>query len=187
MVPSPATLLRTPQVIAAVRRREDMPAALKASGSMVFLLCGDINDLPDLVGQLQDRGKVTFVHMDLTEGLGHDRAALRFVARHIRPAGIISTRGQVLKAGMEAGLMAIQRLFVVDSQALDTGLALCKSTHPSALEVLPGILPARVVQKLKDECKVPVVSGGLLRTGDEIQAALATGVNAVSVSQSTLW
>lgn len=180
-------VLRQSPVIAAVRREADLPAAIEAPVQAAFLLCGDINNLESLVASLKSAGKLTFVHLDLIGGLASDPVGVGFLARRIRPDGVISTRGQVVRAAVEAGLIGIQRFFVVDSGALDVGIRQIRNNRPSAVEVLPGTLPQWVFSMLRESLSIPVVAGGLLRSDVDIREALGRGASAVSVSRPALW
>jgi len=180
-------LLKGHPVIAAVRHAGDLGRAAAAPVSVVFLLCGDINTSAQDVATLRQAGKTVFVHLDLVEGLGSDRAALRFLHRNLAPDGIISTRSQLVRFAAEEGLQAIQRLFLVDGKSLETGIGVVQGAKPQAVEVLPGLMPAWVIRHLKASLTVPIVSGGLLRTPEDVEAALRTGVSAVSVSAPELW
>lgn len=180
-------LLRKHPLIAAVRHTSDLPRAAAAPVTVVFVLCGDINTSAQDIATLKQAGKTVFVHLDLVEGLGSDRAALRFLHRNLRPDGIISTRSQLVRFAAEENLLAIQRLFLVDGKSLETGISVVNSARPQAVEVLPGLMPDWVIRHLKASLTVPIVSGGLLRTRDDVEAALRTGVSAVSVSAPELW
>lgn len=174
-------------VIASVRRPQDLERAVAAPVSAVFLLFGDINDLGQVVNRVRGAGKSVYLHLDLVNGLGMDRAAVRYVARQIRPDGIISTRSQLVRAAAEEGLTAIQRLFIIDSMGLNTALDVIQNTRPDAIELLPGVLPAWVFAHIRQKVALPIVAGGLIREPADLALALRNEANAVSVSRPALW
>lgn len=180
-------ILRQSPVIAALRRDADVELAAASNVQVVFVLCGDINSVGPLVGRLKGAGKTVFVHVDLIPGLAADQAAVTYLAQQARPDGIISTRGQIMRAAAENGMAGIQRLFIMDSAALETGIKHLQGHHLSAVELLPGTLPRWVIESVRDRLKLPVVAGGLLRTQADVDGALERGAFGVSVSNAALW
>jgi len=173
-------------IIAAVRDMSSLPAALKSRVSAIFLLCGEICSLGEAVAAGHRAGKPIFLHIDLVEGLGRDKAAIKYLAQEVKPDGIITTRSHLIRYAKDYKLYTIQRIFVLDSLSLKTGIANVKETEPDALECLPGIMP-RVLNRLARELSQPVIAGGLIRSREEIEAILAAGAVAVSLSEQTLW
>ncbi len=182
-----AEQLRGTSVIAAVRREADLDTAISQPGRVVFLLYGDINTAPGVVERLKERGKAVFLHLDLMGGFGGDRSALRFIARHLAPHGVLSTRTNLLKHAAEEGLLTIQRVFLLDSTALQTAITVARSASPTAIEAMPGTLPQWVIRTLREELKIPLILGGLLTNRTDIERAIAAGAHATSVSRPELW
>ena len=58
------TLENTP-VIPAVKTPEELPAALRAEGGVVFLLCGDILNIGELIARVHAASRRAVVHADL--------------------------------------------------------------------------------------------------------------------------
>ena len=87
-------VLRRSPVIAAVRGQEALDAALASPVRIVFLLGGDPFTLPALTRRAREAGRPVFVHMDLVEGVGRDAAGVRWIARMVKPEGILSTRAR---------------------------------------------------------------------------------------------
>lgn len=83
-------------------------------------------------------------------------------------------------------LFCIQRLFILDSQALKTGFASTKQIVPDAIEVMPGIIPS-VISEISVDVHQPVIAGGLVKTKEEVINALKSGAIAVSTSEKSLW
>ena len=177
---------RANPIIAAVRDVGDLDQALTATVRTVFLLTGDINNVADCVRSARSAGKGIYLHLDLLEGLGKDKAAVRFLAEEARPDGIITTRSNLIQAAKKEGLYTIQRIFILDSLSIETGIANVRATLPDAVECLPGILP-RVFGELVKELPLPIIAGGLIKYPEEIREVLQAGVKAVSVSNKKLW
>lgn len=181
-----ATLRRAP-IIAAIRRETDIEAAINSNALVTFVLCGDINTLRRMTDRLKQAEKAVFVHVDLIGGLASDQAAVTYLANHVQIDGVISTRGQIVRAAADQGLIGIQRLFVMDSTALETGLKQARSNRVGAVELLPGTLPYWVVDTVREKLRIPVIVGGLLRTRADVTQALELGAAGVSVSDPALW
>ena len=180
-------LLANGPVIPAPRSIDDFKHALQHHPSpTVILLFGDINMLPNLLQQAKQYNKRVLVHFDLLGGIGKDRAAVTFLSR-LGVTGAITTKPALVKYAREEGMLVIQRLFLMDSESMKTGIHLLKNYKPDALEVLPACIPSSVVSSLKQETGLPILGGGLLYTKEDVLQALKNGVCAVSTSRRELW
>lgn len=179
-------LLGNRRIIPATRSEEDFARALDAPSRVIAVLYGDILHLPAVVRRAKAAGKVVMVHLDLVEGVGRDRSGVRYLAG-IGVQVLISTKPHLIKMAREEGMFCIQRLFLMDSEALRTGSSLLKAFKPDALEILPGVVPGRIIAELAGTCGLPVLAGGLIATPEEAAAALKSGATAVSTSRRELW
>lgn len=179
-------LLRGGRVIAAVRNADMLKRAAESQASSVFILGGELIEIGRMVEMARSAKKPVFVHVDLIEGLAGDQAGIRFLARQIRPDGIITTRHHLVSVARRERLLTVQRLFIVDSQALATGVGAVSAGRPDAVEVMPGIIP-RVIAEACVRLDVPVIAGGLIRSAGEIDEALRAGACAASLSREELW
>jgi len=182
-----APLLQECGIIPAVRKPEHLDRALAAHGRILYLLCGDPENIGDMMQRAADAGKQPIVNVDLLNGLSRDVACLRFL--HRRGArGIISTHGETLRHAQSLGLFTIQRTFLLDSGALDAICHQLKHSSIDALEVLPAIaLPKLIERAASLSLDMPLVGGGLITSLREAQDLLNQGVMAVSVSSPDLW
>lgn len=174
-------------VIAALRNEQDLQVVLHSRPSVCFLLFGDINSLAKIVRRVKDMKKLVYLHLDLAQGFGNDRAALQYIKNEIQPDGIVSTRTHLIRFAREEGLFAIQRLFIPDSMSVETGKQLIKQSRADAVEVMPGIVPPWVFQTLRGKSDLPIVAGGLLRDSKDVKKTFVNGASAVSVSSHPLW
>lgn len=170
----------------AVRHLKDLERLLPTSWTYLVLLGGRLGQLQRTVELAEKHGKRVLVHVDLIDGLKNDEYAAEFLCQHIRPAGLISTRVAVIRKTKQNGLLAIQRLFLIDSGALDTSVELAKEAQPDLIEVLPGLLPFWI-REVRERTGIPVIAGGLIRTPEEAAAALEAGATAVTTSRPELW
>ena len=112
------TLENTP-VIPAVKTPEELPAALRAEGGVVFLLCGDILNIGELIARIHAANRRAVVHADLVAGLAPREIAVDFL-QCCGADGIISTRPLLIRRGRELGLLTVLRAFVIDSKAIES-------------------------------------------------------------------
>lgn len=175
-------------VIAAVKSREALAAALSSPVEVIFLLSGNICEIKDVVAAAAAGEKRIYIHIDLLEGIGRDQYALKFLSEYARPSGIITTKAGLVKSAREFGLYAIQRLFLLDSMALETGLKALErnAASPNALEILPGILPD-IIATFAARTEKPIIAGGLIRSKEDAILGLKAGAMGVSTSNQSLW
>lgn len=83
-------------------------------------------------------------------------------------------------------MIAIQRIFLLDSHALNTSYRLIQSFQPDYIEVLPGIIP-HIIREISDNTNVPILAGGLIRTVEEAREALQAGAVAITTSEQKIW
>jgi glycerol uptake operon antiterminator len=174
-------------VVPAARNYEDFQWALAHSPAPgVIILFGDINSLPGLLAEAGRHGKRLLVHFDLLEGIGRDKAGVKCLAR-MGVTALITTKSQLVKAARDEGLIVVQRLFLVDSEALNNAVRLIKRLSPDAVEVLPASVPEWVFARLAQETGLPIMAGGLVNAAVDVDNALANGAYAVSASCRELW
>lgn len=172
-------------IIAAVRTERELATALDTAVETVFYLTPSVFSLAPSVEKAHARDKKIFIHMDLAEGIGKDRAGLQLV-KNMHTDGIISTRGSIIKMAREMGLATVQRFFLVDSHSVATIAETVKAVKPDKIEIMPGVVP-KVIAHLKKETEVPLIAGGLIDSQEEIEKALAAGAAAVSIGKKEFW
>ena len=64
-----------------------------------------------------------------------------FIVAQTAAAGIISTKPALIRRARELGLCAVQRVFVLDSIALENLKRQLENTRPDSIEILPGVMP----------------------------------------------
>jgi glycerol uptake operon antiterminator len=174
-------------IIPAARSMEVFKAALTHTVvPSVVLLFGDINSLPVLISLAKENKKRLILHLDLFDGIGKDKAGIKFLAR-LGISAIITTKSHLCKIAREEGMIVIQRLFLMDSDSLRTGLGLVRNFKPDAIELLPGSISASVVQEIIRETGLPILAGGLVRTQEDVDHAIERGISAITTSRQELW
>ena len=172
-------------IIAAVRNERDMEKALQSGVESIFYLSPNILTLDETVRGAHEVDKKIFLHMDLAEGIGKDKAGIEYVKQK-GVDGVISTRVNIIKAAREAGLFTVQRFFIVDSQSVNTTLEGIKASKPDMIEIMPGIA-TKVIADLKAKLNSPIIAGGMIESRLEVRDALQSGATAVSTSKRELW
>lgn len=173
-------------IIPAVRKIKDFEELMGREFSYLILLETHLGQLPSLVRLAKQNEKKVILHADLIQGLKHDEAGTQFLCQMLQPAGIISTHASVIAAARKNHVLAIQRLFLIDSHSLHTSYRVLKHSQPDYLEVLPGILPD-IIREVKGGTKLPILAGGFIRTPQEIESVLASGATAITTSHKELW
>lgn len=181
-----AEALATHPIIAAVRDLRDLDAAVGSGARAIFLLTGTVFNLAEAVAEARRHERIIYVHFDLLQGVSKDAWGMRYVSEQIRPDGVISTRTSTVGDARAAHLATIQRLFLLDSHALQSGLEMARAARPDFVELLPGIVPT-VVQDLVGHMPAPIIAGGLVRSPLHCRAALRAGAIGVSTSTRALW
>jgi glycerol uptake operon antiterminator len=174
------------ETIAAVQSEADLDDALRSNVNIIFLLTGSIFNIQELVDRSKAAGKQAFLHMEFIEGIAPDKSGVAYVARNIAPTGIISTRSNLIRVAKEMELMAIQRIFLIDRNAVVKGIRVVEQSAPDAVEIMPGVMP-RVIREMTELTPLPIIAGGLIGTRQEIDEALAAGALAVSVGTKEFW
>ncbi|WP_188454108.1 glycerol-3-phosphate responsive antiterminator [Virgibacillus oceani] len=173
-------------ILPAIRKMKDFDKALETTHDSIVFLETRLAQLKSLVDYTKRANKLALVHFDLIHGLKADEYGMEFLIREVKPDGILSTRGNVISLAKKNKLLAIQRIFLLDSLALEHNLKSIARYQPDCTEVLPGLIPELITQIYK-KTAIPVIAGGLVTSEKEIASALESGARAVSTSNSALW
>jgi glycerol uptake operon antiterminator len=173
-------------IIAAVSSPEKLDAAIASNAKTLFLLTGNVFNLQSMIEKIHNANKKVYVDIDFIEGYGKDTVFMEYLHQVLKPDGVITTRGNLIKKAKSLGLFAVQRIFVFDSMSLNSGIDSVQNIKPDALEVLPGIMP-RIIQKVREKTKLPVISGGLISEKEDVDAAVNAGAIGISTGNINLW
>ncbi|MGN7308971.1 glycerol-3-phosphate responsive antiterminator, partial [Bacillus subtilis] len=144
-----------------------------------------VAQLRNLYQMARGREKNMLLHADLVQGLKNDEYAAEYLCQHIRPAGLISTRASVIQKAKQKGITAIQRIFLLDTYALEKSYLLLSKTQPDYIEVLPGVI-SHIIAEVSIRTGIPIIAGGLIRSPEEVELALEAGATAVTTSNVDL-
>lgn len=174
------------KVLPAIKKMKDFEMVLESNYEYIVILEIHISQLASVMKYAANKQKKIILHADLIQGLKSDKNAAEFLCHNLKPAGLISTRGDVLKTAKKNNILAIQRIFLIDTIALETSYKLAANVQPDFIEVLPGVLP-QYIQKVKNDTNIDIITGGLIDNEDHIKQALQAGAKAVTTSNTDLW
>ncbi|WP_096439923.1 glycerol-3-phosphate responsive antiterminator [Alteribacter populi] len=170
----------------AIRQLKDFDWVLDSPYETIILLESHVGQLRSLVRTAKQANKKLFIHADLVHGLKSDDYGADFLCQDIKIDGLISTRKNMVLKAKKQGISAIQRMFLLDSLALETSFHKIEQTGPDYIEVLPGVVP-HMIREIADRTQVPIIAGGLIRTVDDFKTALQAGASAVTTSNKDIW
>lgn len=174
------------QVIASVKSKQHLEVAASSSVNIVFLLTGSLITTQKYVDFLKKHDKKVFIHLDFIDGLANTKSAVEYIASVWKPDGIISTKSNLIKFAKEEGLMTVQRVFLIDRNAMKKGIEIAHNCKPDAIEVLPGVMPP-VIDSLTKLTYLPIIAGGLISNKEQINEGLEAGALAISSGDPKLW
>ncbi len=174
------------KVLPAIKQMKDFETVLNSEYEYMVMLDLHISQLAGIMKYARSKGKKLLLHADLIQGLKNDKYSAEFLCQCLKPAGLISTRGEVLQTAKKNNILAIQRLFLLDTIALETSYKLAKKIQPDFIEILPGVLPT-FIKKVNEDTKIDIIAGGLIYEEQEITSAIDAGAKAVTTSRKELW
>lgn len=172
-------------IVPAVRGPDSaLQAALGGGHAAIFVLGGDIFKVLGHIGGQRRRPQV-YVNVELVGGIAADASGLRFLSGRVE--GIISTHRHVIELAKASGLVTVQRLFAIDSGAVERGLKLIRRAEPRFVEILPALAYPEIAGRYREVLDLPVLAGGLLERIDDVARILESGAVGVSASNRGLW
>ncbi len=173
-------------IIAALNNLQKLDLAIESPCKMIFLLTGSIFNLKEIVDKVKNGDMDIYIHIDLIEGFSNDIVSLKYISQKIKPDGIITTKSNLIKKAKIMNICAIQRLFMLDSLSLETGINSVSSTKPHAIEIMPGIMP-KIITKIHKQTRVPIIAGGLISDKEDVIRCLEAGAMGISTSKEKIW
>jgi len=180
-------LARNP-VIAGIRDPKTVRLAIDRGMQVFFILGGTLLELGSMVSTIKDVPEcLVFLHIDLISGVGKDAAGVEYLAKTLPLDGIVTTRNHLIRAAKDVDLLAVQRLFALDSEGVKTGLTMMRSAQPDAVEILPALVLPHLADRLPVGEMPPIIAGGLVETWADVDAVLRGPAVGVSTSRIELW
>lgn len=173
-------------IISAVKDLDDLEIALESPTEIIFLLNGNIFNLKEISHRVRSKNKGLYIHVESIDGFSKDTWGLEYIVKNIYPDGIITEKRNLVKLCKDMGIFTIQRMLIHDTFALMNAINSIKRLRPSAIEVLPGIMP-KVINKIIQETKISVIASGLITDKFEALSCLEAGSIAISTSCKDIW
>lgn len=173
-------------VIASIKDEAGLKAVLSSHCPVVFVLFGSVMSINRIVETLKDAGKTVFVDVDLLDGFSSKPIVIDFLKENTRAEGVLSSKAVIVRAAKAAGLLAIHRLFLIDSFSYNNVPKQVSMSGADAIEILPGCMP-RVISWLRDDTDLPLIAGGLVCDKEDVIGALGAGAAAVASSNRDVW
>lgn len=180
--------LKKHPIISSIKNDKGLKDCLKSDCQVVFILYGDVCNIKDIVNTVKAANKMAIVHIDFITGLSNSEVVVDYLVQNTKLDGIISTKYNLLKAAKEKGLIAIQRVFLIDSISLNNLESKLKNNNNQVdfIEILPGVMP-KILKRLVNYVNVPIIAGGLIIDKEDIEVSLEAGALAVSTTDEYLW
>lgn len=173
-------------IIMAIKDADGLARCKECDGRIVFILYGDILNIAEIVDQVKAAGKIAFVHIDLIQGLHSNEVAVDYIKQHTKADGIISTKAQLITRARELKLYTVMRFFIIDSMAFSNMERQVSNAKPDVIEVLPALMP-KVIRRICDITKRPVIAGGLVSDKEDVMACLDAGASCISSTNADVW
>ncbi|MFT8321567.1 MAG: glycerol-3-phosphate responsive antiterminator [Bacillus sp. (in: firmicutes)] len=174
------------KVIPASATMKEFEFFLQSNYKIGVFLEVHISQLKNISLMAKEAGKKMIYHVDLIQGIKSDDFGTEFICQEFKPYGLISTKSSVIMKAKQKNIVAIQRVFLLDSHALEKSIKLVQRTQPDYIEVLPGTMPW-MIKEIKEKVNVPILAGGLIRTKQEVENAIQAGATSITTSKKQLW
>jgi len=174
------------KILPASSNMKEFEQFLQSNYELGVFLDLHIAQLKNVNSMAKAAGKKMIYHVDLIQGIKNDEYATEYICQEYKPYGLISTKAGVIKKAKQKGVLAVQRIFLLDSHALEKSLKLLAKTKPDFIEVLPGAMPW-MIEEVKERVGIPIFAGGFIRTKEEVENALKAGATAITTSKTDLW
>ncbi len=174
------------KVLPVMSNMKEFESFLKSPFEIGVFMETHIAQLKNIHMMAEAHKKKILYHVDLINGLKNDEHATEYLCQEFKPYGLISTKSSVILKAKQKGVLAVQRIFLIDSHALEKSIKLLKKTNPDFIEVLPGAMPS-LIQEVKKRINIPMFAGGFIKTPEQVQNALDAGAVTVTTSNKELW
>lgn len=174
------------KILPASSNMKEFEKFLKSPYDIGVFLDMHISQLKNVSQMAKAHNKKMIYHVDLIHGLKSDDYAAEYICQEFKPYGLISTKSSVILKAKQKGVIAVQRIFLIDSHALEKSYKLIEKTRPDYIEVLPGAMPW-MIKEVNERLSTPIFAGGLIRSEEEVKNALGAGAAAITTSKIELW
>ena len=186
MTTKASRMLEDSPIIAAIKNDDDLALAVKSDCKIIFILYGTVCTIAQIVATIKEVDKIAMVHLDLIVGLASKEVSVSFIKEFTKADGIISTKPALVKFAKELDFITVQRVFMIDSIAMENCKKYIKSGTADMVEIMPATMP-KIIKRMAVSCKVPIIAGGLISDKEDVMLALQAGAMGVSSTNHDVW
>lgn len=179
-------LLERSPIIPAIKNETYLQEALNSDSEAIFIIMANLLNVERVVHILKEAGKKVFIHVDMIEGLSSSSYGVEYIVERTKPFGIITTKHSIVAYANKMKIPVIQRFFILDSFSLEKTITHIQENKPTAVEILPGLMP-KIIYILTKKTGKPIITGGLIDSKEDIVSALSAGACAISTTSKNLW
>jgi glycerol uptake operon antiterminator len=180
------SILQDNPIIAGIKDDRDLKSVLQSDCTVVFILYGDVLNIGEIVQKIKDHGKMAFINVDLLDGFSNKEVVVKYLKKHTRADGILSSKAYMIKAAKSQGFFTIHRFFLIDSFSFHNLDKQIEISQPDCVEIMPGCMP-KVISWVIEKIDIPLIAGGLVCEKDDVVAALKAGASAISSTNIEVW
>lgn len=169
------------KILPVIPNWKQFEAFLKSDMTWCVFMDFHINFMEELFKQLHAHQKKGIVHMDLVKGIQNDAFGAQFMCQRVHVDGIISTKPKTVEAAKVNHVVAILRVFLIDSRSLKRSALMAEALQPDYMEVLPGVIP-HTVDMVRTFSRIPLIGGGLIKTQQDVDNCFAQGMSVITTS-----
>ncbi|MHB1953437.1 MAG: glycerol-3-phosphate responsive antiterminator [Sulfobacillus sp.] len=174
-----------PPIIPSVWTIAQRDHAVLSPWPLVHVAGGGLKTIKEFVQPLVNAQKTIWIHPDMIAGLAKDREGLDVLNALTAPAAIATSNLTLAHQVRQLRLKLVLRVFIHDTQSLESSLAAVDRLKPDVLCCLPAVVYPLIRHELNQR-GIPVVAAGLVRsllTRDHLIEMGAT----VEIGQPALW
>ena len=186
MTTKASKLLEDSPIIAAIKSDNDLTVALESECKIIFILYGTVCNISRIVAAIKAVDKVAMVHIDLIAGLASKEVSVSFIKECTQADGIISTKPTLIKYAKELGFITIQRVFMIDSMAMENCKKYIASGTADMIEIMPATMP-KIIKRMATAYNLPIIAGGLISDKEDVMLALQAGAMGISSTNHDVW
>ncbi|PSR34426.1 MAG: hypothetical protein C7B46_05790 [Sulfobacillus benefaciens] len=174
-----------PPVIPSVWTVTQRDHATLSPWPLVHVAGGGLKTIKEFVKPLLDAKKTVWIHPDMIAGLAKDREGLEVIHSLIHPSAITTSNLALARQVTQLRLTLVLRVFIHDTQSLESSLAAIDRLRPDVVCCLPAVVYPLIRQELNQR-GIPVVAAGLVRSLLTRDHLIEMGAS-VEIGQAKLW
>lgn len=175
-------------VIPSVRSMRYLDKALETQEEWI-LLSGSVHigNLKSLVTKCHAAGKKVIVNHETVGGLGADRTAFQLLEKMYKIDCVMGSSGRRIGMAQKTKMKTIQRISLIDSMGLDSGLQSLKEVKADLIELKPSYYAMNFLHRFKEANDGAYIVSGFIDSKEMLNQLHQIGFNGATVSDENLW